>query len=134
LQNTKKYRNNRKIPKISQYTRKKTKKLENNPKKNLKKTKKKRKNRNKTNNSLLCQKSLAQNINIFLVEDVGSKLSLPVIRLFDKMASDSDPTALLSDGLHFSAAGNKILSDLVEPFLDPLDKMQAPDWKHFLTA
>ena len=50
------------------------------------------------------------------------------------MSAVPDPTVLLSDGLHFSAAGNKLLSDLVEPFLDPFDKMQCPDWKDFIVA
>ena len=68
------------------------------------------------------------------MKEVAEKLEIPLIQLYEKMAAQANPAALLSDGLHFSAAGNKILSDLVEPFLDPIDETQCPEWRDFVVA
>ena len=40
-----------------------------------------------------------------------------------------DRKQMVSDGLHLSYHGNKLLADLIDPYLENISATQMPDWK-----
>ena len=61
------------------------------------------------------------------MEEVANSTSCEVIHLFDEMSNSEAPERLLCDGLHFSTLGNKLLADLVSPFVNY--DVQCADWR-----
>lgn len=65
-----------------------------------------------------------------LVSEAAQELNIDSIPLFDAMFNfGTDRSSLLCDGLHLSAIGNRLLVDLVDPYLSVIGQDQCPDWK-----
>ena len=65
------------------------------------------------------------------VKQVGQELSVPTVDLFSLLSSHDEPKQFLSDGLHLSARGSKVLADSLVPLLEErLCSKQPvfPDW------
>ena len=53
-----------------------------------------------------------------------------LIDFYSEMFKRKNKSSLLCDGLHLAPSGNKLLADLVSPFIETLKAPdQWPDWK-----
>ena len=65
-----------------------------------------------------------------LVKAVANSTGCDLIDFNSAMSKREDKKLLLCDGLHLAASGNKLLADLVSPFIESLNvRDQWPDWK-----
>lgn len=65
------------------------------------------------------------------VKQVGQELGIPVVDLFSLLSSQGEAKQFLSDGLHLSSHGSKLLADALVPLLEArvhLQKPVFPDW------
>lgn len=62
--------------------------------------------------------------------EVAEASDCDLIDFYSEMFKRKDKSSLLCDGLHLSPSGNKLLADLVSPFIENLKAQnQWPDWK-----
>jgi len=64
------------------------------------------------------------------VAEVAGASDCDLIDFYSEMFKRKDKSSLLCDGLHLAPMGNKLLADLVSPFIETLKAPnQWPDWK-----
>ena len=62
--------------------------------------------------------------------EVAGASDCDLIDFYSEMFKRKDKSSLLCDGLHLAPMGNKLLADLVSPFIETLKAPnQWPDWK-----